>query len=68
MPSKTEGSARRGHPDTLLTMSNLASTYDRQGLRREAQVLFMQCFEKRKIVLGENHPDTLDTMNKLRMI
>ena len=32
---------------------------------RDAEVLYKQCLAKRKVVLGENHPDTLSTMNNL---
>jgi hypothetical protein len=46
-------------------MSNLANTYDHQGQHSTAEVLLKQCFEKKKVVLGENHPDTLRTMNNL---
>ena len=53
------------HPDTLGTMSNLASAYDNQGKYRDAMVLYKQCLDKQKAVLGENHPDTLDTMFNL---
>ena len=46
-------------------MSNLADTYDYQGKFKEAEGLFKQCLAKIKVVLGENHPDTLTTMNNL---
>ena len=43
-------------------MSNLADTYKDQGKYREAEALFKQCLAKMKIVLGESHPSTLNTM------
>ena len=46
-------------------MSNLAVTYRDQGKHRDAEVLYKQCFDQMKEVLGENHPDTLITMNNL---
>ena len=53
------------HPDTLMSMSNLASTYRKQGRRKEAEVLEALVMETRKRVLGEEHPDTLLSMANL---
>ena len=36
-----------------------------KGKYNDAEVLHKQCLDKRKIVLGENHPATLLTMNML---
>ena len=49
-------------------MSNLAITYDRQGKYIDAEILYKQCLDKRKEVLGENHPSTLGTMNNLALV
>ena len=49
-------------------MNNLAVSYDSQGNHRDAEVLFKQCLDKRKVVLGENHPDTTTTMNNLEKV
>ena len=46
-------------------MNNLAIAYKSQGKYRDAEVLYKQCLDKKKEVLGENHPDTLMTMNNL---
>ena len=46
-------------------MNNLAATYHHQGKHRDAEVLYKQCLDKMKEVLGENHPDTLSTMSSL---
>ena len=46
-------------------MHNLANTYNNQGKHREAEVLYKQCLDKRKVVLGDNHPETLGTMYNL---
>jgi len=46
-------------------MSNLADTYSRQGKYRDAEVLFEQCLDKQKALLGESHPSTLMTMYNL---
>jgi hypothetical protein len=49
-------------------MTNLAVTYANQGKYKEAEALFKQCLDKRKVVLGENHPDTLDAMSNLERV
>jgi len=46
-------------------MANLASTYRHQGRWKEAEELDVQVVEKRKRVLGQEHPDTLTSMNNL---
>jgi len=42
--------------------------YDNQGKYRDAKVLLKQCLDKQKEVLGESHPDTLDTMYNLALV
>jgi len=46
-------------------MSNLANVYARQGKYSDAEAQYKQCLVKMKLVHGENHPDTLNTMNNL---
>ena len=46
-------------------MANLALTFWNQGRWKEAEELFVQVMETRKRVLGEEHPDTLTSMNNL---
>lgn len=53
------------HPDTLISMANLASTYRNQGRWKEAEVLEVQVLEIRKGVLGPEHPHTLISMSNL---
>ena len=53
------------HPDTLMSMANLASTYRNQGRWKEAETLELVVMEKRKQVLGDDHPDTLMSMANL---
>jgi tetratricopeptide (TPR) repeat protein len=53
------------HPDTLTSMTNLASTYREQGRWKEAEELQVSVMEARKRVLGEEHPDTLTSMANL---
>jgi tetratricopeptide (TPR) repeat protein len=53
------------HPDTLTSMTNLASTYREQGRWKEAEELQVSVIEANKRVLGEEHPDTLTGMFNL---
>lgn len=53
------------HPDTLISMNNLANTYRYQGRWDEAEKLEVQVLETRRTVLGQNHPDTLGSMHNL---
>jgi hypothetical protein len=46
-------------------MANLASTYRNQGRWKEAEELFVQVMETSLRVLGQEHPDTLTSMNNL---
>jgi hypothetical protein len=53
------------HPNTLTSMSNLASTFSNQGRWKEAEELEVQVIDTRKRVLGAEHPDTLTSMSNL---
>jgi hypothetical protein len=53
------------HPDTLISIGNLASTYRKQGRWREAKELEVQVMETTKRVLGEENPDTLTSIANL---
>ena len=53
------------HPDTITSMSNLASTYWDQGRQDEAEQLQVQVMDMRKKLLGAEHPDTLTSMANL---
>jgi tetratricopeptide (TPR) repeat protein len=53
------------HPDTLVTMGNLASTNSDLGEHQKAKELEATVLEKRKQVLGDNHPHTLLAMGNL---
>ncbi|KAJ6529358.1 P-loop containing nucleoside triphosphate hydrolase protein [Mycena capillaripes] len=53
------------HPDTLASISNLASTYRKQGHWNDAEVLEVAVVKKSKEVLGEEHPDTLISIANL---
>ena len=56
------------HPDTLISMANLASTYRNQGRWNEAETLQVQVMGIFKTVLGLEHPDTLISMANLASI
>ncbi|OCK81910.1 hypothetical protein K432DRAFT_403356 [Lepidopterella palustris CBS 459.81] len=54
------------HPDTLISMNNLAFTFQAQGCKDEAILLIEQCVQMQKKVLGPQHPYTklsLTTLN-----
>jgi len=53
------------HPNTLTSMSNLASRYWDQGRWKEAESLMVQVKNSRKRVLGEEHSNTLTSMSIL---
>ena len=45
------------HPDTLLSMGNLAVTYSNQGRLNEAEQLQVQVMNMRGTLLGEKHSE-----------
>ncbi|KAH7379370.1 kinesin light chain [Phaeosphaeria sp. MPI-PUGE-AT-0046c] len=53
------------HPDTLLSMATLASTFRDDGRWKEAEDLEVQVLQSRKRVLGEEHPETLRSIANL---
>jgi hypothetical protein len=53
------------HPDTLTSMSNLASTSLDQRQLNKVEKLEVQVLELRKEVLGKGHPDILTAINNL---
>jgi len=52
------------HP-ALQSMNNRARTFHGQGLYQEAEQLFIKALAIRRRVLGEGHPDTLESVNNL---
>ena len=50
------------HPDTLMTMHNLANSYDALGRNVEALKLREHTLAMQKAKLGSDHPDTLMAM------
>ncbi|UKZ53151.1 hypothetical protein TrVGV298_006943 [Trichoderma virens] len=55
------------HPETLRSISNLASTYRTQGQWEEAEKLDVQAVEGLKMKIGVDHPDTLISMGNLAL-
>ncbi|KAJ7033019.1 acyl transferase/acyl hydrolase/lysophospholipase [Mycena alexandri] len=53
------------HPDTLTSITNLASTYRNQGRWNDAEALQVAVVETSKRMLGEEHPDTLMRITNL---
>ena len=53
------------HPDTLMSMNNLAMVLQAQGKYEAAEEMHRQTLELREKVLGPEHPDTLTSMNNL---
>jgi len=53
------------HPDTLISMGNLAATYRNQGRWDEAEELEVQVMKTSLRVLKAEHPDTLISMANL---
>ncbi|CAF9922484.1 MAG: hypothetical protein ALECFALPRED_002096 [Alectoria fallacina] len=53
------------HPDTLSSMTSLASTYRNQGRWNEVEKLEVQVMKTSLRVLGQEHPDTLSSMANL---
>ncbi|PVH71367.1 hypothetical protein DL98DRAFT_435313, partial [Cadophora sp. DSE1049] len=53
------------HPDTLMSMNNLAAALTGQGKYVEAEEINRQTLELSQKVLGPEHPDTLMSINNL---
>ena len=56
------------HPDTLVSMNNLAFLYQSQGRYAEAEPLYQQALQLREKVLGKEHPDTITSVNNLAVL
>ncbi|RYP17801.1 hypothetical protein DL767_009943 [Monosporascus sp. MG133] len=58
----------REHPDTLISMNNLALVLQNQGKYDEAEQIHRQELKLSEAVLGREHPDTLTSMNNLALV
>lgn len=50
------------HPDTLLTMNNLAGVLGDEGRNAEAEKMFRELVEIQTRVLGADHPQTAESV------
>ncbi|KAG1675891.1 hypothetical protein FOA52_001548 [Chlamydomonas sp. UWO 241] len=53
------------HPDTLISLKNLAEVLSQRGKVAEAEQLYRRAMAVREKVLGAEHPDTLLSLNYL---
>ena len=53
------------HPDTLMSVNNLADLYSAAGDPAAAERLYRRALAGRERALGGDHPDTLQTVNNL---
>ena len=66
LEEEIEGAAASGQEDVECRMMDaLASLFDDKGEFDRALPLFEECLAKYKRVLGEDHPDTLASLNNL---
>ena len=56
------------HPNTLLSMGNLALVLSNQGKYQQAEEMNRRTLELRERVLGKEHPDALSSMNNLASV
>ena len=56
------------HPNTLTSLSNLASLLDSKGDYDQAEHLCRRALEAKERVLGSEHPDTLISLNNLAVL
>ena len=53
------------HPDTIIAMADLASTYQHLGKYTEAEKLEMQVLDASNRIFGEEHPNTIHAMGNI---
>jgi tetratricopeptide (TPR) repeat protein len=56
------------HPDTLMSMNDLASLLESQGKYDEAEPIYRQTLQLSEKVLGKEHPGTLTSINNLAFL
>ncbi|OCK74142.1 TPR-like protein [Lepidopterella palustris CBS 459.81] len=56
------------HPDTLTSISNLASVLQNQGKYKAAEEMNRRALEGRDNALGKEHPDTLTSVSNLALV
>ena len=60
-----ESTLGKDHPDTLISVANLASLYLDQGRLEQSESLYLRALERRESTLGKDHPDTLTSVANL---
>lgn len=53
------------HPDTLMSMANLAFTWKSAGQQANAINLLRLCVAKQQLIIGRGHPNTVTNSNTL---
>ena len=53
------------HPNTAVSLNNLAALYRAQGRYEDAEPLYDEALSIRRRVLGADHPDTASSLNNL---
>jgi tetratricopeptide (TPR) repeat protein len=56
------------HPDTAVSLNNLAFLYDEIGAYGKAEPLYQRALAIREKALGPEHPDTAQSLNNLAMV
>ena len=55
----------KDHPDTLVSVNNLANLLQAKGDYAGAEPLYRRVLEAQERTLGKEHPDTLTSVNNL---
>ena len=63
-----EKSLGKRHPETIITATNLALIYEKQGQYSKAEELTLRSLEARERQFGAEHPRTLVSFNNLASI
>jgi tetratricopeptide (TPR) repeat protein len=53
------------HPDTLVTVADMAASYRRRGMYPQTEALLVAELKGRRHTLGDRHPDTLASIGDL---
>ena len=56
------------HPDTLMSVNNLAVLLKDMGKYEEAEPLYRRALAGQEAALGAEHPDTLSSVNNLAIL
>jgi hypothetical protein len=56
------------HPNTLISINNLAVVYDKQSQHKMAHSLHEECLDKKKSMLGDTHIYVLSSMSNLAVL